>query len=46
MPAFGLLAPLAFSFAAQTYEADMRRARQLIDEPAPTHVAGADNALA
>ena len=36
IPAFGLLAPLAFSFAARTYEADMQRAGQPIDEPAST----------
>ena len=46
MPAFGLLAPLAFSFAARTYEADMRRAGQPTDEPASTPIAGARNALA
>ena len=34
IPALGLLAPLAFSFAARTYEADMQRAGQPIDEPA------------
>ena len=46
MPAFGLLAALAFSFAARTYEADMRRAGQPIDEPASSPIAGARNALA
>ena len=46
MPAFGLLAALAFSFAARTYEADMRRAGQPTDEPASTPAAGAPNALA
>ena len=46
MPAFGLLAPLAFSFAARTYEADMRRAGQSIDVPASTPAGGARNALA
>jgi predicted MFS family arabinose efflux permease len=45
-PAFGLLAALAFSFAARTYEADMRRAGQLVDEPALSPIAGARNALA
>ena len=46
MPAFGLLAALAFSFAARTYEADMQRAGQPTDEPASTPIAGARNALA
>ncbi len=46
IPAFGLLAPLAFSFAARTYEADMRRAGQLTDEPTSTPIAGARTALA
>jgi MFS transporter, Spinster family, sphingosine-1-phosphate transporter len=46
MPAFGLLAPVAFSFAARTYEADMRRAHQPTDEPASSPVAGVRNALA
>ena len=36
IPALGLLAPLAFSFAARSYEADMKRAGELIDEPAST----------
>ena len=45
-PAFGLLAALAFNFAARTYEADMRRAGQLVDEPALSPIAGARNALA
>src|SRR4029077_14487376 len=39
MPEFGLLAALAFSFAARTYEADMRRAGQPTDE-ASAPVAG------
>ena len=47
MPAFGRPAPLlAFSFAARTYEADMRRAGQPTDVPASTPAAGARNALA
>ena len=46
MPAFGLLAAPAFSFAARTYEADMQRAGQPTDEPASTPIAGARNALA
>ncbi len=46
MPAFGLLAPLAFSFAARTYEADMQRAGQPADEPASPPVADPRNALA
>jgi len=33
IPAFGLLAPLAFMFATRTYETDMRRAGQPIEEP-------------
>ena len=41
MPAFGLLAPLAFRFAARTYEADMQRADQPTDEPASPNRAGA-----
>jgi hypothetical protein len=36
MPAFGLLAALAFCLAARTYEADMRRAGEPMDEPART----------
>ena len=46
MPAFGLLAPLAFSFAARTYEADMRRAGEPTDEPDAPPITGARNALA
>ncbi|WP_213956262.1 MFS transporter [Variovorax sp. dw_954] len=46
MPAIGLLAPLAFMFAARTYEADMQRAGQPLDEPTPTPMAGAANAPA
>ena len=41
IPAFGLLAALAFRFAARTYEADMQRAGQPTDEPASTPIAGA-----
>ena len=46
IPAFGLLAPLAFSFAARTYEADMRRAGQPIDEPVSTPIEDTREALA
>jgi MFS transporter, Spinster family, sphingosine-1-phosphate transporter len=46
MPAFGLLAVLAFSFAAPTYEADMRRAGQPPDEPTSAPLAGGRTALA
>ncbi|HSV58013.1 MAG TPA: hypothetical protein VLJ19_03875 [Variovorax sp.] len=46
IPALGLLAPLAFGFAARTYEADMRRAGELIDEPASIPIGGAREALA
>jgi MFS transporter, Spinster family, sphingosine-1-phosphate transporter len=46
MPAFGLLAAVAFMFAARTYEADMQRAGQPIDEPASAPIAGARDALA
>ena len=44
--ALGLLAPLAFSFAARSYEADMKRAGELIDEPASTPIGGARSACA
>src|SRR6478672_1775183 len=40
IPAFGLLAPLAFGFAARSYEADMKRAGEPTDEAAPTPMAG------
>jgi MFS transporter, Spinster family, sphingosine-1-phosphate transporter len=46
IPALGLLAPLAFIFAARTYEDDMLRAGQPIDEPTSTPIAGAANAPA
>ena len=46
MPGFGLLAALAFSVAARTYEADVQRAGQPTDEPASAAVVGASNALA
>jgi hypothetical protein len=46
MPAFGLLAALAFSLSARIYEAEMRRAGEPTDEPASTPVAGVRNALA
>ena len=36
IPAFSLLAALAFRFAARTYEADIQRAGQPTDEPAST----------
>jgi len=46
MPAFGLLAALAFMSAARTYEADMQRAGQPTDEAASAPNAGARDALA
>jgi len=46
IPAFGLLAALAFLFAARTYEADMQRVGQPTDKPASTPIIGARNALA
>ena len=46
VPAFGLLAALAFGLAGRTYAAEMQRAGQAIDEPASTPMAGVQEALA
>jgi MFS transporter, Spinster family, sphingosine-1-phosphate transporter len=46
VPAFGLLAALAFGLAGRTYAAEMQRAGQPIDEPASTPMAGVHEALA
>jgi MFS family permease len=43
MPAFGLLAALAFSFAGRSYADEMQRAGQ---EPTSTPIAGLHEALA
>ena len=46
MPAFGLLAALAFRLAARTYEADMQRAGEPPAETGTPSIAGARNAPA
>ncbi len=46
IPAFGLVAALAFKFAARTYEGDMQRAAEPPAEPATASAAGARNAHA
>ncbi|WP_218508913.1 MFS transporter [Variovorax sp. dw_308] len=46
VPAIGLLAVLAFGLAGRTYDADMRRADEPIDEPTSTPVAGEPTAPA
>jgi len=46
IPLLGLLAPLAFCFAARTYEADRRRAGEPIDDSASIPIQRACEALA